>query len=478
MRTIELIAELDEKEKKEFTKKLKAHSRKSLLNLYVLLLKSSPEPDKKKLFNVAFGKNYTAAKDYLLRNELRLLNHELEQFIIDAEMGFNHIDISTENDLKLLNRFFKNGSENLFEKYYSTALLKTIKAQDFEKQSKLHSLKCDFLIKHKELSIANYKELLETLQLENNALQLFAEEKKSENVLKQRYTQRVLMQLNGSNNWVENTNSTNVDGSMSLNPVVQYNNLIAQSYIEHGESKISLLQKALKLHPLVAEVRKEKAKDILTINGNIAIEYFLNHRFDEAHKYYATATSLMNDDNLNIELVFNYCINAMVIGKHKIFIEYSQKYARQISGNNKLKYRFQYFTAIALLFDNKPNEAFRCLDHEISKRPETEYYFYRMVYAMVYFQLNDFDLANRELENILQSFRFRKTTQQDDKPLAKLMQKLLHITSLQHNSSQYKAALKKFRIDSTESLSGLPRFSTIINTWMQKQVETMIKKVR
>jgi hypothetical protein len=469
---------LDEKETKSFRNKLKKHSRKSLLSLYTLLLKAKTEPDKKTLFRTAFNDSYTVAKDYLLRNELRLLNNELEQFISESESDSNKEKDAFKHELNLLNRFLKIGNAGLFEKYYSAALAKADKANNFEISSQLYALKCNFLIRYKEISVRNYKELIETLRLEQNALQSFIEEKQSENILKQRYAQRVLIQLdeNTFRNESENTVEILIDNTAKL--LIQYNELIAQSYIENGTQKINLLLKALKLHPKVAAIRQEKTKDILTIYGNIAVEFFLNQQFDEAHKYYTKANSIMNEQNLNIELLFNYCINALAIGQPKIFIETSEKYSPIIAGNNKLKYRFQYFTAIAFLFDNKPQQAFQYLDQEISKRPETEYYFYRMVYAMVYFQLNDFDLANRELENILQSFRFRKTTQQDDKPLVKLMQKLLFITSLQHNTVKYKAELKKFQVSSKEMLNGLPRFSTIINAWMQRQIETMLRKGR
>jgi len=479
MKTLELIEILEEKEKKLLAKKLKTNPRHSLLKLFQELTKKTVDTyDKAAVYKTVFGVSYKLDKDYLLRNELRLLNAEIELFIIENTTEVRLDQQLRSQEIVLLHRLLRQGKESLFQKYYIAAVSSAKEMHNFELLSELYSLKCKFLIKYKEISVANYKELVHTLKLEQNAVQSHLEEKQSENFVKLKYAQRVLLQLDEKAYQQELDSPERMPLSEEANLLVEYNSLIAQSYLLKGSQKIETLLKAKKLQPNVSAIRPEKTKDMLTILGNIAVEYFLNEKFEEAHKYYAEATALMNETNLNIELLFNYCTNALVLGHHFAFIQTAEKYHAQISSNLKLRYRFQYFTAIAYLFDKKPEKAFDLLGQDIAKRPETEYYFYRMVYAMVYFQLNDFDLATRELENIAQSFRFRKDSIQQDKPLVKIMQKLLLICSYQNNPKKYKHELTAFQENYKNTLAKMPQFSTIIYTWVQWQVTQRLNSAR
>ncbi len=88
MKTLHLIRCLTAKERKTFGKAVNKHKRGSLGKLYKALVKhnSGDTPDKSQLFRSTFGEEYTPAKDYLLRNELRLLNNELSDFLVNSEL--------------------------------------------------------------------------------------------------------------------------------------------------------------------------------------------------------------------------------------------------------------------------------------------------------------------------------------------------------------------------------------------------------
>jgi tetratricopeptide (TPR) repeat protein len=473
MKTLELIRNLDEKQHKKFLLEIRKHPRKKLGILFHLLSKNIAAPlPKSEVFAAVFKTDYDEEKDYLLRNELRLLNKELETFIAKfPTTGSSQIE-AYKTELNLLNRFFETGNEFLFESYYQETLTAALAQSNFGIAAQLYSLKSKFIFRHKEISIKNYREAKQLLSLENQATLSQLQEKLSENLMRQNFAQRVLLQLNDSKLEPAKTHHKNslFDGAKLL---VKYNELIAKSYLQSGEQKIKTLLLAAKIHPAVAAIRQEKNLDNISIFGNIAVEYFLIEKFDKAHQFYQKAILVMPKSEANIELLFNFCINGLALGQHKIFIEAAKKYQSQIAANNKLKHRFQYFTALAYLFDEKPKEAFKLLDHDISKRPENEYYFYRMVYAMAYYQLNDFDMASRELENILQSFRFRKPSENYDKPLVKAMQKLLSVHSLRYQKQKFYAELTKLKLQVAGLNQNVTRFSKTIYTWLNKQIEKL-----
>lgn len=471
MKTIELLTLVNGDERKYFVKSLQNHKRKNLGRLFSAIEKGKGKPDKETLFKAIFGKKYTKDKDYLLRNELRLLNNEIENFIIDTNTSSTN-EITEKRGLHILKRICESGNEHLFESYFSNLLNSADAKHDYETISELYALKGTFIMRHKEISLSNYKTLRTDLLNEQTALLSYLEEKLSENRLRQHFTLRVLRQLGEKNEQKES--DILIQSAAPVRLIIEYNNLIADSYLQKGIEKKNTLLKALNLYPEVVKIRPTKQAENSKIYGNIAIELFLNQQHESAHEYYQKALALMNESNISIELLFNYCINALTIGQHSIFIETYKRFAPQITENNKLKFRFQYFTAMAYLFENQPKKAFEFLDHEISKRPETEYYFYRMVYAMVYFQLGDFDFANRELENILQSFRKRKPSEQYDKMLVKIMQRLILATINRNNKQQFQTEREKLRQQTEEAAGEISNFSQTIYRWIRIRLEEIL----
>jgi hypothetical protein len=85
MRTIELLQSLTATELGSLRQQVAGSKRKSLQNLFTELkryLKNEKIPANPVLFKAAFGKPYIKTKDYLLRNELRLLNKLIYEFLI------------------------------------------------------------------------------------------------------------------------------------------------------------------------------------------------------------------------------------------------------------------------------------------------------------------------------------------------------------------------------------------------------------
>ena len=126
MKTLDLVNVIDKKDIKFFRKHLADKKMSKTLALFETLYYNA-ETSKEELFVVLFRKKYTSEKDYLLRNEIRLLNTELENFIAADQL------LDKENSFYkryLILKKIKNGKEkNLFEKEWNDCFNEALSAQ-------------------------------------------------------------------------------------------------------------------------------------------------------------------------------------------------------------------------------------------------------------------------------------------------------------------------------------------------------------
>lgn len=413
------------------------------------------------------GKPYSTDMDYLLRNELRLLGNEIEEFI-----GSLDINEARAHERAVLTRALDKGGMALFTNLCNEMESRSQAKRDFDTLAELCSMRAQFISKHNEVSVSNYRSMLTELHAEQDYLLGQYRERLSENMVKRYFAVRVLRQLGD-----HETETGQDEGTLpsDMETLVQYNRLMADGYVLQGSEKEVALLEAARLHPEVALLRPSKTPELIRIYGNLAIDHFLAQRYEQAHELYLKALEVMGEAEPNTDLLFNYCVNALMTGRHHVFIEISDHYAVQIARSEKTRHRFRYFTAMAYLFDNKPREAFRFLDHDISKRPETEYFFYRLVYTMVYFQLGEHTLAEREVENIFQSFKSRSPNAQQDKVLLLLLRKLIVADANKANPKQRTADLTALRDELAHSASMAPHFSQTIFRWMRHRVGALLE---
>lgn len=85
MKTTALLNLLNEKEKLALLGQLKSEDKPRLQKALSVFIKKE-EPAKEELYKAIFNEKYSATKDVSLRNELRLLNEEIEDFIARREI--------------------------------------------------------------------------------------------------------------------------------------------------------------------------------------------------------------------------------------------------------------------------------------------------------------------------------------------------------------------------------------------------------
>ena len=130
MKTAQLIKQLCPTDIREI-KKLMVECDKKRLVVLLDEISNNENESKEYLFKKVFKKQYTENKDYLLRNELRLLNEVIEDFIVTQEIKKDKNKFYKQRIL--LQKYLENDSKELFLQLYKEAF-ENIKDQVFSKQ--------------------------------------------------------------------------------------------------------------------------------------------------------------------------------------------------------------------------------------------------------------------------------------------------------------------------------------------------------
>src|SRR5690606_24246407 len=327
--------------------------------------------------------------------------------------------------------------------------------------SKIYS---EYRLKHAEINAAEIEMHLSLLNTQNEAIQLCFDEEFSETIIKQNFLIANMRAINAKVD--ENKKSLIKLPVKQLKQIIEYNHLKAKSYLIHGNEKINLLLELSKLYEKTTFYRNRSPHELSNIFGNIGLEFFLQKNYTKANEYYKKAVEIINEKTPNLSLLYNYAINAMMLGKYKTNKNIYTNYKNEIEQSEKTKHRFRYFTAISYLFEKNHDKAFRLLENDLSKRPAHEYYYYRIVYAMVYFDSKEYLLAERELNNILQSIRKNKKYFIEDKSLVMAFLQLVQIVVAFSDNKLYQKKLSGIsqKIDAMQKDKS--NFSVIIYQWL------------
>lgn len=477
MRIQAIIRLLSDKEIKLINSIIVNRNRETLLNLWNAAKSANSNEDwgKENLFKKTYGYTYAKEKDYLFRNEQRILNTILLDFIAKIDVQNEMEQRQSLNTIKVLERMLKTSKVEDFENLWNEAFRSANDIADYEVLSKLMELKSNWLTKFHEISVKNYMAIANAIESEKQYLEKYFQERSHRLEVGKSFAKKVIKALSPEDYKVLKLQKPTKEKDVFFEGILTYYTKMSESYLLDGEDKIKLLHELLTLYPKVVKSRVDLKKDITTLYGNLGLEYFLMSDFNNADKTYRKVLSLQSATEMNIEVLFNYCVNLLMLSRYKEFTIQYNLHLTAIDNNEKLKHRFLYFNTIALLFENKAEKAFQLLTQDISQRPVHDYYYFRTIYAMVYFQLKDTDNALREVENILQSFRFRKNAHTVDKPLVKLIHRLITAYTISEQKTKFKAKLDKIKKELQAQSSNKQNTSTVIYRWIEWQVALLLK---
>ncbi len=415
MKTNKIIQLLSEKEREKFAFVLKKRKKERLVLLFDYLCACKEEkPDKAALFALLFGQGYEKKKDYLLRNELRLLNARLLKFLSACYVS---VVYDWQQDLNVLRLYLQRSAYDLFEETWRRVHAKAEKAQAWAALLDLVRLWADYEQQKSELRAQNFLRLLDLLPAAESYRRAQDAETGAELALFESLSRRYLRVLGAA-----------AEAQAELVPVPKLDSTATAFFEAIGRShsagtpqeRLAFLMQAQAHHHQLLSIRPQTKPLLVVINNNIGLEYFLLKDFGKAAQYFRLTLAVLEDlpqYARRWDVRFNAYSNMLFAGDYREAINFHRRepdFLAQLP--DRLFYRFHYLVAMAYLFDNQHAKSFDLLAQlSLYQRPNKDYYYARLVFACAYAAAADWDNAERELVNLSQT---RRKQQKIDAPTA------------------------------------------------------------
>ena len=413
MKTLYLINNLSKRESEQFKTKLKAHKRKSLLELFNTLQKhkdDEAEPKAALLYEKVFKEKYTAAKNYLLRNELRLLNTELYNFIIITETEKKLEHDTPEHQLMLLKRLVDNNQIEAFNREYKALEDYCRKHSRYDILFDIQSLRVVKQIPKSNSSLDNLLHNIEQLSTASSDLLNYA-------ALKFMRAQSAIQSIN--NLYLDRiapgrqVPPPNLPFTSSLPKVINdYLEKRKYAFTLHGNEKVKVLTELLsyrKKHEGVRNLEWLLPLEEMFVLFHIGTEYYLNNNLKKALEYFDRCMELpeitTNPDSSAI--VTNYILVLITQAEYKKAWDLLNKH-EELLKHPMTRNRMDIARINILLLTNQYDKLLKQLPVVFQNFNDTERYYLSILYLIAYYKTGNTDLYKRELRNLDAMFKYKE----------------------------------------------------------------------
>lgn len=440
MRTLELIKTLSEKELRQLRSVLGGKKRKSLLVLFEKLQKfrGEEEPENKELYEAVFKKRYTKAKDYLLRNELRLLNEEIYRILVLSTFE-KHLDESNGAYEYWLSRaFYDRKSKALFLPTASEGIAKA--EGHIANQlttwpvysAPLQSMKGLWLtdnVAKTESSITEQIKLVDEWMTETKRRFVYT--------VMEGYARGEYLQMNLARVLSKPPRESDPDDerlfSVDLKKILNadwyaaYLDLKRRMYQTKGGSRIELLTKMSEMQTRPDFIKTFGYNPEIVNHGNLGIEYIMQGNAENAAHHFKLAMEL-NEKHGTIENIAhtqNYVVTLIVQGKYHDAIAVYQRYEEGIK-RSRAADLMQIYKAFAYLFLDDPDSALAALPSPSQTMIYPNMVKMRCVYLIAFIQRGEYKLAANELANLKRFIKQNTSPDGQQLEIAELFQQYLN----------------------------------------------------
>lgn len=414
MKTTNLLNSLQGREKKEFEAVIKMHKRNSLQKLYFFLkkgLQKDTESDKAVLYKAVFAKEYEPSKDYLIRNELRLLNDELEVFLVEKQLEKTFKENAHLYNLWLLRSLKERGLYQEFEAAFKKMIAKARADLQYEILDKMTTLYLHHLITKEEITEDLYQNTIHVGYLQKiNWIQKDAVRKIRASEVMKAFAERTLKVTNPDFPYSDLLQSMDLKDEKVNDHYSNYLYWYALSFQQTGIEKIETLQDALGFIEGCYQVEMEAENRKLFLLATIALEYYLMGSHQAADNYYLQTLQFAKStkQQLRLSVVFNYFSNCIKLQKYAKAIELFEENQVAIEVNERVHYRFLCLKAMCHIFLKETKRAIDSIPPNIQQRPDAQYYYFRLIQIIAFCQWEDEEAAMRECHNFLKMYRYHE----------------------------------------------------------------------
>jgi tetratricopeptide (TPR) repeat protein len=393
-----IIKALPEKEAKALNTRLKNDGRERLLKMARAIIAADDSLTKVQLYQKIFGTKYTKDKDYLLRNELRLMKIELEQYLFDTGL---EQEIDYYQDFR--NRIIGVRLSHLelpahAADYFETGSEFALKNLRYEESIELDNIAFSHRFKTTQLSAQllpqmenSYKRTLKTLE------ELIAFRKSYLEFIHALYgrmsatvAQEKLHILPGFEHL-----------STPASPLsAQFYTQKAKAYSSFEEADFEKLLEIARQLPAAERIQHE----YLSLLGQYASILSMKGKFEEAHPIFREVTEAPNFHRFRERAPFyvNYVRNTIKLKQYQTALDIIAAIENEVS-ESILHIHLITLKASCYIYLKDLKNLKRILPADFSEIKEVHRNYFKLLYAIYFYLEGNLPMAIHELENMLKT---------------------------------------------------------------------------
>ncbi|MET0466757.1 MAG: hypothetical protein ABW007_26590 [Chitinophagaceae bacterium] len=409
---IQICHQLTAKHAQALKKLLVQDKRSASLKLFNLIRSLPPkEISKEHLYKNIYGTNYEPSKDYLLRNELRLLRQKLDKFLLQKSVE-ELLDTDEVFRQQLQLRAYKHFRlYDLFFECFDKTSLASEQAFRFGDVLDMQNWYFDLAYQHQFSAVRDYEEKAvffnnATTKASGTLSRLVAAQTSMQDFYKalEHYYQRLLGQSAVSRPPSEK-NKPGPDRDHTQHPLSIYYYHRSEAFYTDGKNRLAHFLKAyeaLEAH----DYRDEYITDLL-VNILLGIGRTLQQlgEFEQADVYLSKA---ITDYAIEIKglaskdkLYANYIINLLNIGQYDKASEVLQQLQKGINEEGYAQYWYTIYRLMASIGLRKTAEIKQNLPANYTAIPLQHRVYFRIISSIYFYLAGDMEWAYKEAYNLL-----------------------------------------------------------------------------
>jgi len=408
---IQICHQLNGRQTQALKKILMQDKRSASLKLFNII-RSFPPKDipKEQLYKKLYGKNYEPDKDYLLRNELRLLRQKLDRFLLqksletlldEDEVFRQQMTLQAYKHFKLYDLFYDG-----FEKAATTAE----EAFRFGEALEIQNWYLDLAYQHQFSAVRDYEEkaafFKKMAAMTRNTLckQLTAQWRMGE--FYQALESYYLRLLGQSPVSIPDTPGTvSFELSSFEHALSLYYHHRSLAFYTEGRNRLAHFLKAYQA--LQTHAPRDKHITELLVNVLLGIGRTLQQLgdFEQADIYLNKAINDYSKEMATLaskeKLYANYLINLLNIGEYEKTIHVLQQLQKEVSDTGYAQYWYNIYKLTAYIGLRKTAEIRQGLPANYTTIPLQHRVYFRIISSIYFYLTGELEWAYKETYNLL-----------------------------------------------------------------------------
>lgn len=462
---------------------LKESATSSSQKLFALLHESDATEDgtdalRNRLFEALFGSPYQKDKDYLLRNEFRLLLQKLRIAIPEVLMRKDLQD-AAQSSLLFVKWLIAHNQAELAGDELDELERKYLKNENTRGLIQVMDLQNDLQIHHKTQTLQSAERQMEESLRRIEWLKIHALEEIRKEEIRVKHAERILLSFKANYIPIPFTESISLSELEQKSTYARYLRERAEANVAMGPEKVRQLQALANNPKLIEQFEKNPGEAYSRILINLALEYYLTGNYAEAEVYFGKAYVRVSAIHGPVRevLIYNYVYCLTKSGKYKKARELSELHRQELLESGILGRKVSLLFAMIYLAGNELDEARKFLNFD-DKQDLPEFHFsIRLAHAALTYRKGNWEEALRECQNVDQAVNY--TLRKGENAQVRLIKecsttyiRFFKILLENPQASSLKPALETFLVDLKQIMTNegtASAYGSILNIWIARE---------